>query len=191
MTVEAGAIRFFAGAAPARTTATAAVPWHTWWAEAQPGALAAFAPAFDAYAELLATGTTVRLPQQQPAFAAAPSAAAELLPDVASVFPDQPELAAAALDYVRRPVTTFAPKTHLRLVHGHLAFARWPVAVGHYEGDTLAGSEAQLDRALNGRLARRRDIRVYPGPIGSAEIVLDPSQSPKGAIIVGLVRRTC
>jgi hypothetical protein len=186
MTIENGNIRFFADPAPALTSATAAVPGRTWWAEAEPGALAAFEPAYDAYADLLAAGTTVRLPQQPPAFATAPTEAIEVPPDLPSVFPDQQELAVAALGYVRRPVAAFERKTRLRLVHGNLAFARWPVAVGHYEGDTLAGSEAHLDRALNGRLSRRRDIRVYPGPIGSAETVLDPSQSPKGAVIVGL-----
>jgi tetratricopeptide (TPR) repeat protein len=151
---------------------------------AEPGQLAAFEPALDAYAELLATGTTNRLPQQPPSFTAG-SPLVEL-PDLPSVFPDEAEMVAAALGYQRRPAAPVKRKTAIRLAHGNLAFSRWPVAVGHYEGDTLAGGEAQLDRALGGRLSRRRNIRVYPGPIGTAEIVLDPTRSPKGAVLIGL-----
>jgi tetratricopeptide (TPR) repeat protein len=185
MTVENGKVRFLAGAASAKTAATAAVPGNTWWAQAEPGQLAAFEPAFDAYAELLAAGTTNRLPQQPPSFTAG-SPLVELPADVPSVFPDEQEMVAAALGYQRRPAAAVKRKTAIRLAHGNLAFSRWPVAVGHYDGDTLAGGEAQLDRALQGRLSRRRDIRVYPGRIGTAEIVLDPTQSPKGAVVIGL-----
>ena len=102
------------------------------------------------------------------------------------MFPDRQEIVAAALGYARRPMADVKRSTAIRLTHGNLAFSRWPVAVGHYEGDTLAGGEDQLDRALDGRLSRRRDTRVYPGPIGTAEIVLDHTQSPKGAVVIGL-----
>jgi tetratricopeptide (TPR) repeat protein len=185
MTVENDKVRFFADSASAKTAATAAVPGNTWWAQGQPGELAAFEPALDAYMELLASGTTSRLPQQPPS----PSAGGvpvELREDAPSIFPDGQEIVAAALGYTRRPAAEIRRTTVIRLTHGNLAFSRWPVAVGHYEGDTLAGGEDQLDRALNGRLSRRRNTRVYPGRIGTAEIVLDPSQLPKGAVVIGL-----
>jgi tetratricopeptide (TPR) repeat protein len=185
MLAENGSVRFFAGGPPATAATPSSMAGRTWWAQAEPGELATAEALFDVYAELLASGTTTRLPQEAPFSVAAPEAV-ELPTEAPRMFPDEQELAAAALGYVRRRAATAQRKTVIRLVHGNLAFARWPVGVGHYEGDTLAGGEAQLDRVLNGRLSRRRDLRVYPGRIGTAEIVLDSSQSPKGALVIGL-----
>jgi hypothetical protein len=109
-----------------------------------------------------------------------------LPPDVALVFPNRVELAACGLGYQRKPLAGPKRKTGLRVVHGNLAFASWPVAVGHYDGDTIGGSEAQLDRSLGGRLTRRRDLGLYPGPIGTAEIVFDPERSRPAAVVIGL-----
>jgi hypothetical protein len=74
----------------------------------------------------------------------------------------------------------------LDVVCGHLAFARYPLLVGHYSGDTFAGTEARLDQVLEGRLTARRRMGLYPGPIGSSMIVLDPKARPPGAVVVGL-----
>jgi hypothetical protein len=77
-------------------------------------------------------------------------------------------------------------KVGLRVVHGHLAFARFPVLVGHYSGDTFAGTEARLDRALNSLLSQRRKLGLYPGRIGTNVVVLDREAKPRGAVVVGL-----
>jgi len=77
-------------------------------------------------------------------------------------------------------------RIELSIVHGHLAFAQFPVLVGHYNGDTFAGTEARLDKALNSRLSERRKIGLYPGRIGTNAILLDPNSKPRGALVVGL-----
>ena len=69
----------------------------------------------------------------------------------------------------------------LCVVHGHLAFARFPVLVGHYVGDAFAGTEARLDRALDGRLAERRKLGLYPGRIGANAVLLDSDCKPPGS----------
>ena len=74
----------------------------------------------------------------------------------------------------------------LCVVHGHLAFARFPVLVGHYNGDVFAGTEARLDRALEFRLSERRKMGLYPGAIGTSTVLLDPNSKPCGAVVVGL-----
>ena len=61
-----------------------------------------------------------------------------------------------------------------------------PIAVGHYQGDMLVGSEAFLDRMLDGRLSVRRDMGIYAGPVGSAELILVPKGKPPGGMVVGL-----
>ena len=57
---------------------------------------------------------------------------------------------------------------------------------GHYDGDTFAGTEAALDRALDSRLSERRRMGLYPGEIGTSAVLLDPGCKPCGAVVVGL-----
>jgi tetratricopeptide (TPR) repeat protein len=78
------------------------------------------------------------------------------------------------------------PYTTVTVACGHLAFARYPVLVGHYRGDTFAGTEAMLDRVLEKRLTERRKMSLYPGPIATSTVVLDSSARPPGAVVVGL-----
>jgi hypothetical protein len=85
-----------------------------------------------------------------------------------------------------------AAPLRVRVVHGNLAFARHPVAVGHYSGDTIVSAEKHLDRALHGALSRRLHLGLYPGPIGTSAVfsnprtATDPYARPGGAIVVGL-----
>jgi CHAT domain len=77
-------------------------------------------------------------------------------------------------------------KIKVCVVHGHLAFARYAVLSGHYDGDVFAGTEARLDRALDSRLSERRKMGLYPGAIGTSTVLLDPNSKPCGAVVVGL-----
>lgn len=71
--------------------------------------------------------------------------------------------------------------------HGDLRHAKHPVAVGHYDGDGIISAEKSLDQLLDYRLSKRFDIKLYPGPVGSAAVIYGPDgSSPKGALIVGL-----
>jgi CHAT domain-containing protein len=78
------------------------------------------------------------------------------------------------------------PVTHLNIVNGDLTFARYPVVVGHFLGDSIAGDEAQLDTALLGALTRRYSLGIYPGELGSAMVVEPPDPSATGAVVVGI-----
>ncbi len=79
------------------------------------------------------------------------------------------------------------------MVHGDLRHARYPVMAGHYEGDTISGAEAYLDRRLGGALGQRYDLGLYPGALGTNLVVLREPNAiqialdvPRGAIVVGL-----
>jgi hypothetical protein len=79
------------------------------------------------------------------------------------------------------------------VVHSDLRYARFPVVVGHYQGDTIVGAEAQIDRMLDGALSQRYGLGLYPGEFGSVAVVLrDPNAIQKalglpcGAIVIGL-----
>ena len=56
------------------------------------------------------------------------------------------------------------PYTKVTVACGHLAFARYPVLVGHYRGDTFAGTEAMLDRVLEKRLTRAPEYEPLSRP---------------------------
>lgn len=87
-----------------------------------------------------------------------------------------------------KPLTGGELKIRVQVVHGDLAFARHLVAVGHYEGDSIVGPEALLDRYLEGRLALHNQLGTYPGQVGSAEVFLSSDRSSRvpGAVVMGL-----
>ena len=95
------------------------------------------------------------------------------------------DLIEAASGALARRIAVVFPLT-VSVAHGHLRQARFPLAVGHYRGDTIVSAEAALDAALGGRLSRRLELDMYPGPRGTLELVLVPDGHPPGGIIIGL-----
>ncbi|SIN81982.1 CHAT domain-containing protein [Algoriphagus halophilus] len=73
--------------------------------------------------------------------------------------------------------------------HGDLKYADYPVLAGHFEYDSILTTEKAIDYQLNGELSRLLRLGLYPGPIGSNQIVLadkDAETKFKGGVIVGL-----
>ena len=92
-----------------------------------------------------------------------------------SIYPDIEALEAAALGSRTRYATPTA-KVHplaIQVRHGDLAFSPFPVMLGHYEQDSLNGPERYLDKKLDQRLNERYKRSLYPGPIDTAEVILD------------------
>ena len=177
------------------------VPWDTgipaglkaWY---MPGVVHGNLPSveeyFPAILDLLETGATARLRQEEPVSRAA---AVEFVieRDPEENLPDEPTLAAAVLGgTVLRPKRRAEPDTKVKVtvMHGHLKFADNPVLVGHYKGDTIISAERVLDNELGGRLTQRHRLGLYPNDIATCEIVLksrrDVSDRWSGAIVVGL-----
>ena len=151
------------------------------------GDLACHEPAFPAIQDLLERGTTNLLPTTAPAAARGQSVPRSKVRDTVPMFPDAEDLALAGMGGTRElAAEQVLPRIRIKVVHGHLAFASHPVMVGHYAGDTINGAEAELDRALKGRLDRRKQLGLYPGALGSNTVVLDRTTRPQGAIVVGL-----
>lgn len=162
----------------------------TWYmAGVEHGDLANAPAHFPALSALLAEGTTDALDQRPPAVRGAPSTRA-LRTYEPAYYPDEAALVASALWMGRRRPELPAPvaAVAVSVVHGNLAFARHMVAVGHYSGDSIVGAEAYLDRVLGGRLRARRELGLYPGPLGTSEHFSHPHPGglPRGALVVGL-----
>jgi hypothetical protein len=165
-----------------------------YYMDVQHGDLASHAPGFAAIEELLVRGETRLLPRTAPV--ARGSAALFVMPPAEDDrYPDEDDLSAAVLGAGTRACTEERapePAVRVRVVHGNLAFARYPVAVGHYSGDTIVSAEKHLDRALQFALTERLHLGLYPGPIetnavfSNPRLTTDPYARPAGAIVVGL-----
>ena len=71
--------------------------------------------------------------------------------------------------------------------NGDLAYAQYPVMVGHFENDGIHSAEKAIDRHLDDELTRRDTLGLYSGAIGASEMVdAGKHRIFKGAIIVGL-----
>ncbi|MGH9226338.1 MAG: CHAT domain-containing protein [Acidimicrobiales bacterium] len=75
---------------------------------------------------------------------------------------------------------------HIHVLHGSLLFASYPVLVGHYRGDPIAGAEGYLDARLDGRLSNRQVLDRYPREIGEVVRLTNDRDRPPGALVVGL-----
>lgn len=73
--------------------------------------------------------------------------------------------------------------------HGNLKYAKYPVVAGHFQYDAILTSESVIDKQLKGELSRLLRLGLYPGPIGTNQVVLaeeNLGNNFQGAIIVGL-----
>lgn len=181
------------------------VPWssgrlpgvQTWYVEdTAHDALCVRKGAFSGYLDILMTGNTTRLPISPPAtgrdvvgagktfiLPVTPPTDAIPAPGDLREFGFSGGVAGTPVD--DRPS---APIIEVAISHGDLSYARYPVLVGHYLGDTIVSAEAVLDRQLHGALKRRLDLGLYPGRLDSHEIFFndDPNGKPGGAIVLGL-----
>ncbi len=180
------------------------VPWdtgippniRTWYlADVEHGDLPAHEEAFPAYLELLQSGMTTRLAIiPPPSIRAAAVEERTVLPrEVPPTLPGERELAASVLGAGsrrsrRKKAKVRLPKATVSITHGNLGYALYPVCVGHYAGDTIVSAEDYLDGALEGRLRERHGLGLYPGKLGTCEVLLnhDRYRKPAGAIVIGL-----
>lgn len=179
------------------------VPWslgllpgvRTWYVETSHDQLLAHAPAFPGYLDLLQTGLTSRLSPSAPASrsvagSATPRLMPILVPDSLPTEADLPSFIFGA----GQPQTKSKPRRLQRVIlsirHGDLAYARHPICVGHYHGDTIVSAEAALDQRLDGVLSKRVNLGLYPGDLNTHAVFFHHKKNaqPNGAIVIGLGR---
>ncbi len=171
-----------------------------WRMPVQHDALPRTAQYFDALADLLATGTTTRLPaiaMLRGGSAAQPERTgrrpvwhgSRLAAQEASGQMTAPAGAEEAADDGRLTI---------RVHHGDLRFVKAPLLLGHYQSGTLSGTEAVVDTLVNGRMAKALRAGVYPERLGSFQIFENGRHHhagrrkqrliprPRAAVIVGL-----
>lgn len=170
------------------------VPWatgipngiRTWYANVLHGDLCKAEKCLPAVLDILRNGNTDRLPTVAPGNRGLPEQF--VMPvERAMLYPNHEEFLAAALCAVPDKLSSKATnKIRVKVVHGSLEFASYPILVGHYSGDTLVSAEAALDRHLGGRLLASLRLGLHPGEINTAQFFPNDGRKPKGAIVVGL-----
>ncbi|HTN17686.1 MAG TPA: hypothetical protein VL092_08400, partial [Chitinophagaceae bacterium] len=70
--------------------------------------------------------------------------------------------------------------------NGDLRFACFPILVGHFKKDAILNAEKAIDSNLKGSLSELHRLDLYPGEIGTSEMVLLQKGHFKGTVIVGL-----
>lgn len=167
-----------------------------WFVDDTPhDALCSATQAFPAYLEILASGTTNRLPSVADAVSRG-DAPDERFPLPATPpedgIPDESGLRGfgfgGGLPAETPNAAPAAPVIEVSIRHGDLSYARFPVLVGHYQGDPLVHAEATLDRQLDGALSRRVNLDIYPGRLDSHAVFFreNPRLKPTGALVIGL-----
>lgn len=153
--------------------------------------------ALPGYLDLLMTGTTSLLPATPPLGARAAANHGEemfVMPELPPTddIPDETSVASLGFGPGRSPADDAdrpaVPVIQISIRHGDLAYSRYPVLVGHYQGDTVINAEAALDKRLGGALSRRLQLGLYPGQPRTHALFFNEKTDgkPGGAVVVGL-----
>jgi hypothetical protein len=185
------------------------VPWAlgrlpdvpTFYVNTTHGKLADHRDSFPGYLELLKHGRTTLLATEPRARSFWPSRdgtagagepplqrlAPQLKEDIV-YFPSEQDVVAGFIDAEGPAEERGEEPLAVSVVNGHIQASRFPIVVGHYQGDPITSVESVLDRWLGGQLRRDHALRIYPGPIGTMRWYKHPNGGERGVIVVGLGR---
>ncbi|WP_428663039.1 CHAT domain-containing protein [Runella sp.] len=159
-----------------------------YYSDVSHGELANDSKLFGAITDILSTGLTTQLKRTPPAlrglgtdheFEAKASFDFDLSPEGV-------ERTLLGLGTDTRFTTGDTPIT-VTVSNGDLKYASFPLLAGHFDKDGILSAEKAINWHLDGELSRRHQLGLYPGPIGTGEIILrDTDKGFQGAIIVGL-----
>ncbi len=140
---------------------------------------------FAAIGDLLATGTTSKLPTSPPQRRRRRGAVRDARSGSRRCCPTKRSSSPTALGGRRQKADGIQPQTRglrVRMVHDNLTNARSPVLVSHYKDDVIVAAEEYLDRRLGGRLSELLRMELYPGPLNTGVVVLNEAASGDRAV---------
>ncbi|SFT44875.1 CHAT domain-containing protein [Algoriphagus locisalis] len=161
---------------------------QVYYANVTHGSLAKEKNLFRAIEELLIFGSTKRLQNSLPTTRGDEK---EFTPTETEIFDISEENLVSTVLGIAEPEEIWQNEKPISVLvtNGDLKYARYPVLAGHFENDVILNAEAAIDKHLGGELGRLFSLGLYPGKIGSNQIVLNESAAHsgfKGGIIVGL-----
>jgi tetratricopeptide (TPR) repeat protein/triacylglycerol esterase/lipase EstA (alpha/beta hydrolase family) len=185
------------------TTRSALLPGaRAWSVAAEHRSLTTNPDAFEAYAELLATGSTRGLPRMAATSGARGGVAAPTYertrPSRRPTAPPPAEMAdllSAGLRDASLGSGLAGPALPVTVINGNLKFVNQPLMLGHYRSMALTGTEWVMDKLIGGTMNQLIWLRQYPDQPTSHQIFLNravnpdnPLQTPRpeAVIVVGL-----
>ena len=175
---------------------------RTWQFDCAHGDLPGRREAFQAYLDLLATGTTDRLPVIPAATRGAAVLSMGHVRSRPSRTRDSSRPPEAERDVFRgaedgdgKAAAPSEQALGITVHNGDLSFVGDPLIIGHYSSMKLTGTERVMNRLVDKTLQRSLDAGQYPDPVGTHQVFLntrasddDPRQLPRpeAVIVVGL-----
>ncbi len=170
------------------TVASARLPGvRTWQLDCEHGGLADAKQAFEAYRELLDTGTTrllqpyVETPAVRGAAAASP-ARVRSRPSRNKVAGPPPQSTRDVLALASgQPIGSASRGAALpvTVINGDLSFIRQPLLLGHYRSLRLSGTEFVMNRLLGGAMDESLQVGLYPEPPGTHQVFVNTCTDPE------------
>lgn len=168
------------------TGITSAFEGRTWYMRASHGALCATKEYFPALMELLEFGSTQLMPNQPIMMRGE---------DEHFVMPEEYPLISPDQDLLEDNIMGLSSNLEseedevqivVRVSHGDLGNAEFPVAVGHHFEDPIVSAERVVDYYMNSRLSQNHRAGVYPGKLETSLTLLCKDSKFKGAVVLGL-----
>ncbi|WP_276482489.1 DUF7379 domain-containing protein [Paraflavitalea pollutisoli] len=149
------------------------------------GALANEPSIFKGFAEILKTGNTNLLSRTRPVVRGEEKRFVAPVEEDFDTSPAGVEMTLLGISASEKVETTEMP-INVRVSQGHLRYAEYPLIAGHFAGDGILYAERAINGLLMGALQQRHQLGLYPGEVGTAEVLVTGQPDFKGAIIVGL-----
>ncbi len=140
---------------------------------------------FGAITELLQTGSTNLLNKTAPVSRGTSKLKDNPKYELVPVDAGNIEKVVLGIKEKEKAVSTAAP-LKITMSNGDLGSAQYPILVGHFYKDGIMSAEKMLDTCFNGLIHAKHTLGLYPGSVGTSEIFLSSSASPKGGLVVGL-----
>ncbi|MBL7712381.1 MAG: CHAT domain-containing protein [Chitinophagaceae bacterium] len=156
-----------------------------YYANVTHGGLSCAASLFGPISEILSKGYTNMLVRSRPQLRSAELEFAAPPSENFDCSPQGLEQTLLGLGQVADAAAVTVP-LKVSVSNGDLRFARFPILVGHFKKDAILNAEKAIDSNLKGSLSELHRLDLYPGDIGTSEMILLQKGPFKGTVIVGL-----
>ncbi len=156
-----------------------------YYADVTHGALANEPLLFKAIDEILAYGSTLLLKKTRPVIRAVEESFKTPEATDFDLTAEGIEKTILGLDTEHVSQEGISP-LRVSISNGDLRYSAYPLLAGHFINDGILYAERAIDYNLKGALSERYSLGIYPGEIGSSEVIVTGQKNFNGAIIVGL-----
>jgi CHAT domain-containing protein/pimeloyl-ACP methyl ester carboxylesterase len=160
-------------------------PQSVYYVPVSHGALANKPELFNGIAELLSQGSTLLFSNNRPVVRGEERLFRMPDTEVYDTSPDAFENTILGLTEEKEQKTSQLP-IKVTVSNGDLRYASDILMAGHFLNDGILYAEWVVNNYLDGALEKRNQLGIYPGPVGTSEIIVSGKDHFKGSIIVGL-----